>query len=75
LAREGVFANRSLQRFAEGRVESVEGAGLGVPLSLAIQLLLFIPQLLLQSDWSEEWLQMFKEVFFRHANVPVKKEQ
>ncbi len=75
MAREGVFASRSLQRFAELRVESAEGAGLGVPLSLAIQLLLFIPQLQLQSDWGEEWLQMFEEIFFRHANVPVKKEQ
>ena len=75
LAREGSFANRSWQRLAQLRTESAEGAGLGVPLPLAIQLFLFIPQLQLQSDWGEEGLQVFKEVLFRHANIPVKKEQ
>jgi hypothetical protein len=62
-------------RFGDAGVESTEGARLRVPLSLAVQLLLFVPQFKLQSDWAEEWLQMFKEILFRHAHVPVEKKQ
>ena len=64
-----------LQGFAKVRVESAESAGLGIPLSLAVQLLFFVPQLQLQPDGAEEWLQLIEEVLFCNANVPIKKEQ
>ena len=41
---------------------------------MAIQLLLFILQLELQSDWGEEWLQMLEKVLFRHTHVPIEKK-
>jgi hypothetical protein len=44
-------------------------------LSLAVQLLLFIPELQLQSDWSKKWFEILKKILFRHPHVPVKKEE
>ena len=52
-----------------------EGADIRVPLSLAVQFLLFVSQLKLQSNRCKEGLEVVEKILLAHSAVPVQQVQ